>query len=152
MASLDHTTGSTPDKPVGAGSAGFSGGLVFFCILVGVGVFANAVHILWLLSDGLPMRTFAPALRIAFFGLGLFLTLRRHPRTRLYWLLVFGFMGFSSWGMILNAHEAGRPGSESDVSWVLWSIIWFFYWLKSKQVALNFGSRKLETVPLEGSK
>jgi len=96
------------------------------------------------------LRTFAPALRIAFFGFGLFITLRRHRRTRLYWLLVFVFMGFSSWGMILNAHEAGRPGNESDVSWVMWSIIWVLYWSKSKQVALTFGSRKAQAVTLEG--
>ncbi len=123
---------SHPDKPAGKGSAGFSGVMLFFCVAVVIATVAFAVGAVRFMSPGLGVQA-------AFFAFGLFMTARLHRKTRLYWQLVFAFMAVSSWGLINIAHKAGRPGSDSDVAWVFWSIIWFLYWTRSKQVARFFG-------------
>lgn len=124
---------SRPDKPAGKGFAGFSGVLLFFCIVVIIGTVAFAVGAVRFMSLGLGVQA-------AFFAFGLFLTARLHPKTRLYWQLVFAFMAFSSWGLIITGDKAGRVDSGLDVAWVFWGIIWFLYWTRSKQVAHFFGS------------
>lgn len=139
MASPDHenTTGNTPDSPARTGPTAFSGVLIIFCILIAFGTFAAAVGAIRYMS-------LAFVFPLAFFGFGLFLTVRRHPRTPLYWLLVFGFLGLGSLGRLQSAHGA-LPSGDMSVAWVFWSFVWFLYWIKSKQVALIFGSPKTAT-------
>lgn len=135
-----------PDKNARAGGPEFHGFLPLFCIIVALGILAWAGGAVRLLLFGGPspagFTLVGAVASAAFFGLGLFLTVRRHRRTPLYWQLVFLFMGLSSLGLIRIAHEAGRPATNMDKAWVFWSIIWFTYWSKSKQVARIFRSKK----------